>query len=706
MQAKKATSIPRMCIQLLLPESKQQLHQLLNLYSKHGLLAPPTTAYADPLAAEPEHDAAARIITKQSGDGAAGEAAALSKGDSSSARQQDTPSAAAQHGVGDAKAAAGPAAAECGRHWWQRFSRQVTCICVTELRYGLLAQSCMGCSGAITLVSNLVRSIDDGVLTQSEFEGLPEWAQEYLEGSSNELYEVAAFPTCLHGQTVGQVAEYVLGAYRAVLIATAGTSPCSSSGSSGGGGFNQSGGQDGSRVTGSLSGDVGGSETPENTAGGPHQPEQQQPHGQPGGRQGGLQLSAQTLGELVTGHTAAYVIASDVRVVIDIMESTADDYLAWKETAKQQAQQHAERNVKLTKHSMAYQPAAVGAIWKAKAAQHRPAAAAPHELLAAASAATQQHQQQPAGGSSSWPNGTDGSVPPVPNSQSSAIPTALEQPTMADTQQEAQQQAVPHSSSMDNASMPSSPEPHANSAQLDLSDQLAAVAAAAAGQSTDQPAVQHSPHRGTSSRRATGEPSSAGTSFKKASAAVLKGVSARSLLAAISNAAPGTHDDATPSSSNSRRRRLGAIQVATRGAAVLTDAVGACNCVWGVRSVELCGKPQTWALQLHDSAAKATTISCIVLQHTREPDSLCIDVSTPIPCCWLCKSYRAADDEEIAGTGPGSRARPLPQATPSQRLRSAMELRMQPLYYTRDWDRSAAECIEVGTEQGRLHCFT
>lgn len=584
MQAKKATSIPRMCIQLLLPESKQQLHQLLNLYSKHGLLAPPTAAGTDPLAAEPDHDAAARIITKQSVGTAASKAAALPKGDSSSGKQQDTPAAAMQQGVGDAKATADPAAAECGRHWWQRFSRQVTCICITELRYGLLAQSCMGCSGAITLVSNLVRSIDDGVLTQSEFEGLPEWAQEYLEGSSNELYEVAAFPACLHGQTVAQVAEYVLGAYRAVLIATAGTSPCSSSGSSGCGGLSKSGGQDGSRVTGSLSGDAGAGEAHGVTAGGPDQLEQelQQPHGQPGGRQGGLQLSAQTLGELVTGHTAAYVIASDVRVVIDIMESTADDYLAWKETAKQQAQQHAERNVKLTKHSMAYQPAAVGAIWKAKAAQHRHSAAgAPHELLAAASAATQQHQlQQPAGGSSSGPNATGGSVSPVPNSRSSPSPAATGQPSIADKQQEPQQRDVQHTSSMDNASTPSSPEPHAASVQSDLLTQeagLAAAAGAAAGQSPDPPAVQHSPHRGTGSRRATGEPSSAGTSFKKASAAVLKGVSARSLLAATSNAAPGTHDEATPSSSPSRRRRLGAIQVATRGAAVLADAVGACN---------------------------------------------------------------------------------------------------------------------------------
>lgn len=58
------------------------------------------------------------------------------------------------------------------------------------------------------------------------------------------------------------------------------------------------------------------------------------------------------------------------------------------------------------------------------------------------------------------------------------------------------------------------------------------------------------------------------------------------------------------------------------------------------------------------------------------------------------------DEEDAAGCVPGSRPRPLPQTTPSQRLRSAMELRMQQLYHTRDWSRSAAECIEVSTAAG------
>lgn len=40
-------------------------------------------------------------------------------------------------------------------HSTKRFSRQVTCICVTELLYRLLVQPCMGCSEAITLVYSL-----------------------------------------------------------------------------------------------------------------------------------------------------------------------------------------------------------------------------------------------------------------------------------------------------------------------------------------------------------------------------------------------------------------------------------------------------------------------------------------------------------------------------------------------------------------------
>lgn len=166
-KAKKAHGIPRMVIQLLLPESKQQLQQLLGLYSKHGLLA--TQEGSSRLSAsgtDVTHDAAATIITK--GEPSTEKAAALL--DSMSNKWQEAASSPAQQAVAALAAASGP-------QWWQRFSRQVTCLCITELRFGLLAHSCMGCPGTITLVSNLIRAVDDGLLTQAEFEELPEWAQ-------------------------------------------------------------------------------------------------------------------------------------------------------------------------------------------------------------------------------------------------------------------------------------------------------------------------------------------------------------------------------------------------------------------------------------------------------------------------------------------------------------------------------------------------
>jgi hypothetical protein len=157
LQAKKITGIPCMCLQLLLPESKQHLHQLLSLYSKQGLLSvQPAQDRAGVCqevgqAADCLHDAAATIITKAmpSDDSAASKADAGAVGDA-------VQPGVTQAGAGDAAATAA-AAGNGGPQWWQRFSRQVMCICITELRFGLLAQSCMGSRGTIPLISNLVR---------------------------------------------------------------------------------------------------------------------------------------------------------------------------------------------------------------------------------------------------------------------------------------------------------------------------------------------------------------------------------------------------------------------------------------------------------------------------------------------------------------------------------------------------------------------
>jgi hypothetical protein len=160
LQAKKITGIPCMCLQLLLPESKQHLHQLLSLYSKQGLLpAQPAHDRTGVLqeagqTADCHHDAAATIITKPlpRDDPAC---CAASKADAAVLGDAGQPAQVVAGG--DSATAAAAAASSAGPQWWQRFSRQVTCICITELRFGLLAQSCMGCRGAIALISNLVR---------------------------------------------------------------------------------------------------------------------------------------------------------------------------------------------------------------------------------------------------------------------------------------------------------------------------------------------------------------------------------------------------------------------------------------------------------------------------------------------------------------------------------------------------------------------
>jgi hypothetical protein len=182
MQAKKATRIPRIVIQLLLPESKQQLHQMFSLYSKQGLLAThagsasqPTSAVAATTAAaaaDKPHDAHATVITKSDPGVLPGKGVATSeptKGaalhDSLSNKWQQADSSVDQPAAAALAAAAAASAAD-GPQWWQRFARQVTCLCITELRFGMLASSVQGCAGTITLFSNLVRSVDDSVLTQ------------------------------------------------------------------------------------------------------------------------------------------------------------------------------------------------------------------------------------------------------------------------------------------------------------------------------------------------------------------------------------------------------------------------------------------------------------------------------------------------------------------------------------------------------------
>jgi hypothetical protein len=73
-----------------------------------------------------------------------------------------------------------------------------------------------------------------------------------------------------------------------------------------------------------------------------------------------------------------------------------------------------------------------------------------------------------------------------------------------------------------------------------------------------------------------------------------------------------------------------------------------------------------------------------------------VDPATALRLC--CYVLGCADDEEDSAQamqGSHSNLPALPStATPSQKRRSAMELRMQ-RYHTRDWSRTTSECMEV-----------
>jgi hypothetical protein len=52
--------------------------------------------------------------------------------------------------------------------FWMKFKEDVSVVCVLEVTHALLGVTCLGCRGAPTLVSNLVRSLDAGSMTQKE----------------------------------------------------------------------------------------------------------------------------------------------------------------------------------------------------------------------------------------------------------------------------------------------------------------------------------------------------------------------------------------------------------------------------------------------------------------------------------------------------------------------------------------------------------
>ncbi|WIA10960.1 hypothetical protein OEZ85_011123 [Tetradesmus obliquus] len=189
--------------------------------------------------------------------------------------------------------------------FWQLFSSHVTVICLSEIKYSLMGQSCLACPGAVTLVNNLVHSVDSQALLHAQCEQVPLAVQEYLQGSTNELYEVASLPAHLIGEPVSLLAVYLHEVYQAVAIATAGGADAAEPESAIDPDIDTA--QAASRGSSALS--AGSVATAVSNA---------------------HSLVLAPLHQIVTPHTSAFVIASDLRVVLDIMDAPAEEYFTWK----------------------------------------------------------------------------------------------------------------------------------------------------------------------------------------------------------------------------------------------------------------------------------------------------------------------------------------------------------------------------------------
>lgn len=683
MQAQHHGGLPRMCVQLLLPQSKQHLQHLLSLYNRQGLMTTPE---------QTPHDSNAVMASQ----GVYDAAATISKAGAAVGKQQDN-----QQGK-SVNCAAADGSGAGGTAWWQHFSRQVTCICITELRFGLLAQSCMGCSGAITLVSNLVRSMDDGVLTQAEFEQLPEWAQEYLEGGSNELYEVAAFPACLHGEAVADVAQYLLDVYRALLLATVHTSSAGSA---------HPADMAGTAVSNAASTGCPSAAAAFKAPAYAACAGQQQSF--PDGGNSGLLLCPLSLGHAITRRGTAYVIASDVRVVLDIMESTAEDYDAWranKAQQEQQQQQSPQSHTKpLAKHSMAYaQPAVSYGVWKARAVQRGTSGGVTGSASDSKHAAEMHKQQQQhavvqATSGLAVPNAAQPCwaaplLSAVAEAGASQLPPGADwaEPAPAHAADVEFMSAAGAAAGSSAHGMPPPTAAAATAAGAGVADSQILLqhqsgeAAQQHGSCTVPPACQsslmHQPRpvgSCASSRRSTAEQSSRVSSFRRASGATtaLVGTSARSLLAAL----PGVLGAEDGAHSRQRRQR-GAIQLNTRGAAALTDSIG---------------KGRIVRVKL-GSAGACVWVLCASMMHVGV-EYACISLMRSCACVFalcMCVFLLAGSSVEESSQyllqgGEAQPGLPGPKATPSQRRRTAMELNMQQLYHTRDLSQTAGECLQV-----------
>jgi hypothetical protein len=161
---------PLMCIQLLLPESRQRLTSWLQRY-----------------AALPEQ------VQNAAADAAGNSNSTISNLEPEMGHQQQ-PQQRSEDTCSNAA------------RFWQGFAQSLAVVCAAEISYGLMGAACLT-PGVITLLSNLVRSVDVDSLPAAELDQLPCWARQYLAGAGHELYEVPLLPRHMWGHSVATITQ-------------------------------------------------------------------------------------------------------------------------------------------------------------------------------------------------------------------------------------------------------------------------------------------------------------------------------------------------------------------------------------------------------------------------------------------------------------------------------------------------------------------
>jgi hypothetical protein len=106
-----------------------------------------------------------------------------------------------------------------GTAFWQEYSGSIHVLCLSEIKYAMMAQSVVGVPGAMTLLCNLSTTVDFGISNTEEMKALPAWLRDYMVGASQEVYQLRAFPGTLVGRTVQEAAGFVFDSCHAVLLA-------------------------------------------------------------------------------------------------------------------------------------------------------------------------------------------------------------------------------------------------------------------------------------------------------------------------------------------------------------------------------------------------------------------------------------------------------------------------------------------------------